>query len=77
MSLVRFSVKLVVGLWTWCWWWSQLYLSGEMRVGEAATPDGRWIPILSVSVLFHGVCGGTIVVYAEALGGSLCLSCIL
>jgi len=54
-------------------------LSGEMRVGEAAAPDGRWIPILCVSVLFHAVFGGTIVVYAEVCGwespsGSLSVS---
>ncbi len=48
-------------------------------MGEAATVDARWIPILCVSVLFHGVCGGTVVVYAEAFGweslyGSLSVS---
>ena len=41
---------------------------GEMRVGEAATPDGRWIPIMCVSVLFHDVCGVIIVVYAKVCG---------
>ena len=37
-------------------------------MGEAAAPDGRWIPILWVSVLFHDVLGGTNVVYAEVCG---------
>ena len=34
-------------------------------MGEAAALDGRWIPILWVSILFHDVFGGTNVVYAE------------
>ena len=72
-------MKLVAGLWVWCWWWGQSYLSREMRVGEAAAPDGRWIPIPWVSVLFHDVFGGTNVVYAEVCGweslsGSLSVS---
>ena len=37
-------------------------------MGEAATPDGRYIPILCAPVLLHDVCGGTIVVYAELCG---------
>ena len=37
-------------------------------MSEAAAPDGRWIPILRVSVLFHDVFGGTNVVYAEVCG---------
>ena len=37
-------------------------------MGEAATPDGMWIPILCVFVLFHDVCGGAIVVYADVTG---------
>ncbi len=61
-------MKLVVGFWVWCWWWSQSYLSGEMSVGEAAASDGRWIPILWVFVLFHDVLGGTSVVCAEECG---------
>ena len=69
MSLVRSGVKLVVGFWVWCWWWNQSYLSREMRRGEAAAPDGRWIHILRVYVLFHAVFGGgSIVVYAEVCG---------
>ena len=72
-------MKLIGGLWAWCWWWSQSYLSGEMRVDEAATPNGRWIPALRVSVLPHDACRGIIVIYAEAFGweslsGSLSLS---
>ena len=48
-------------------------------MGEAVAPDGRWIPILWVSVLFQGVFGGTNVVYAEVCGlkslsGSLSVS---
>ena len=48
-------------------------------MGEAAAPDGRWIHNLWVSVLFHDVFGGTIVVYAEVCGweslyGSLSVS---
>jgi len=48
-------------------------------VSEGAAPDGRWIPILRVSVLFHDVFGGTKVVYAEVCGwdylfGSLSVS---
>jgi len=48
-------------------------------VGEAAAPDGRWIPTLWVSVLFHDVLGGANVVYAEecgwkSLSGSLYVS---
>ncbi len=35
---------------------------------EAATLDERWIPILWVPALFHDVCGGIIVVYADVLG---------
>ena len=43
-----------------------------MRLVEAVAPDGRWIPILLVSVLFHDVLGGTNMVYAEECGwGSL------
>ena len=47
-------------------------------MGEAADPNGRWIPILWVSVLFHDVLVGTSVVYAEdcgweSLSGSLFL----
>jgi len=68
MSFVRSDVKLVVGFWVWCWWWSQLYRSREMRMGEATALDGRWVPILWVSVLFHAVLGGTNVVYAEDCG---------
>ena len=69
MNLVRSGVKLVDGFLVWCWWWGQSYFSREMRVGEATTSDGRWIPILWVSsVLFHDVCGGTIVVYAAVCG---------
>ena len=41
MRLLRSSVKLVNELWAWFWWWSQSYLSEEMRVGEVAAPDGR------------------------------------
>ena len=37
-------------------------------MGEAAAPDGRWIHILWVSVLFHDVFGGANVVYAEVCG---------
>ncbi len=37
-------------------------------MGEAAAPEGRWIPILCVSVLFHDVFGVTNVVYAEVCG---------
>ena len=37
-------------------------------MGDAAAPDGRWIPIVWVSVLFHAVFGGTDVVYAEVCG---------
>ena len=48
-------------------------------MGEAAAPDGRWIPIMWVSVLFHDVLGCTNVVYAdecgwESLSGSLSAS---
>ena len=48
-------------------------------MGEAEVPNGRWIPILRVFVLFHDVLGGTNVVYAEACGreslfGSLSVS---
>ena len=68
MILVRSGVKLVVGFWVWCWWWSQSYLSGEMRMVEAVAPDGRWIPILWVSVLFNDVLDCTNVVYAEKCG---------
>ena len=65
-------MKLAVGFWVWCWWWSQSYLSREMRIGKAAAPDWRWIPILWVSVLFHAVFGSTNVVYVEECGwGSL------
>jgi len=39
-----------------------------MRSGEAAAPDGGWIPIMWLSISFHAMCGGTIVVYAELLG---------
>ena len=39
-----------------------------MRAGEATAPDRRWIPILWVSVLFHGAFGSTNVVYAEICG---------
>jgi len=45
-----------------------MYPYGEMRVGEAAALDGRRIPIMLVSVLFHAMCGGTIVVYVDVLG---------
>ena len=44
ISLHEFSeagVKLVVGFWVWCWWWSQSYLFGEMRMGEVTAPNGR------------------------------------
>ena len=46
---------------------------------EAATPDGRWIPILWMPVLFHDVFGGINVVYDEVCGweslsGSLSVS---
>ena len=37
-------------------------------MGEAAAPDGRWILILWVSVLFHAAFGVTIVVSAEICG---------
>ena len=72
-------MKLVVGFLVWCWWGSQSYLSGEMRMGEATAPDGRWIYIIWVSVLFHDVLDGTNVVYAEECGweslfGSLSVS---
>jgi hypothetical protein len=48
-------------------------------MGEVVASDGRWIPILWVSVLFHDVLGGTNVVYAEecgweSLSGSLSVS---
>jgi hypothetical protein len=48
-------------------------------MGEAATPYGRWIPILWVSILFHDLRGGTAVVYVEvfrreSLSGSLFVS---
>jgi hypothetical protein len=48
-------------------------------MGEAAARDGRWIPILWVSVLFHDVLGCTNVLYAEVCGweslsGSLSVS---
>jgi len=48
-------------------------------VGEAIAHDGRWIPILWVSVLFHNAFGGTNVVYAKVCGckslsGSLSVS---
>ncbi len=51
-------------------------------MGEAPAPGGRWIPIMWVSVLFHGVFGGTNVVYAEVCGwkslsGSLSVSSIV
>ena len=82
MSVVRYGVKMVDRLWAWCWRWSHSYLSEEMRVGEAVVFDGRCIPILYVSVLFHDVWGGTIVVWAdvvgwESLSGSLFVSSIL
>ena len=70
---------MVEGFWAWCWWWSQSYLSREMRVVEVVAPDGRWISILWVPILFHDACGGTIVMYAivlgwESLAGSLLVS---
>jgi len=48
-------------------------------MGEAAALDGRWIPILWASVLFHDVLGGTNGMYAEvrgweSLSGSLSVS---
>ena len=48
-------------------------------MGEAAALDGRWIPILWVSVLFHDVLGVNNVVHAEgcewkSLSGSLSVS---
>ena len=51
-------------------------------MGEAAAPDGRWTPILGVSILFHDVLGGTSVVYAvgcgwESLSGSLSVSSMM
>ncbi len=73
MSFVRSSVKLIVGFWASSWWGSQSYLSREMRVDEAATLDGRWIPILCVSVLFHVVCEVPSWCMLRLLGGSLCL----
>jgi len=39
-------------------------------VGEADAPDGRWIPILWMSVLFHDACGGTIVSVCDDLYGA-------
>ena len=75
-------MKLVDGFWVWRWWWGQSYLSEEMRVGEAAALDMRWIPSLWVFVLLHDVCGCTIVVYAKVLGwesldGSLSVSSMM
>jgi len=61
-------MKLVAGFWVWCWWCSESYLSGEMRVDEVVAPDGRWVPILWVPVMFHDVFGGTNMVYAEVCG---------
>ena len=51
-------------------------------MSDPDTSDGRWIPILCVSVLYHIVCGGTIVVNADAFGweslpGSLSASSIV
>ena len=51
-------------------------------MGVAAAPDGRWIPILWVPVLFHDEFGGTNVVYAEvcwwkSLSGSLSMSSVV
>ena len=48
-------------------------------MGEVDAPDGRWIPILWVSVLFHDMFGCTNVAYAEVCGweslsGSLSVS---
>ena len=52
------------------------YLSRDRRVGEAAAPFVRWVPILGILSVFHGVCGNTRVVYGvgfgkESLSGSL------
>ena len=55
---------------------SHWYLSRDRRVGEAAAPVVRWVPILGTFSVFHGVCGKTRVAYGvgfgkESLSGSL------
>ena len=44
-----------------CEWalYSQVYLSGEISVGEMIRPDGVWTPIMSLPIWFHGDVGGT------------------
>jgi hypothetical protein len=37
----RSGVKFFAGLWSYCWLWSQSYLSDEMRLIEALAIDGR------------------------------------
>ena len=61
---------------------SHWYLSRDRRVGEAAAPVVRWVPILGTLSVFHGVCGKTRVVYGdwfgkESLSGSLSLISIV
>ncbi len=53
-----------------CEWatWSYSYLSGEMRVGEMAAPDGVWTPIMSLPKWFHGNARGTRDIYGPDLG---------
>ena len=56
-----------------------MYLAGDIRVGEAAAPDGRYTPILLMFSLFQVLLGGTCVVYEvgngkESLAGSLSTS---